>query len=51
MVPLGDLKDGMGMQIYVSKFPEIIFAGGGITADNVPVLIQNYSNIPVLDRP
>jgi len=50
MVPLGDLKDGIGMQIYVSKFPEIIFAGGGITADNVPVLIQDYSNIPVLDR-
>jgi hypothetical protein len=50
MVPLGDLKDGMGMQIYVSKFPEIIFAGGGVTADNVPVLIQDYSNIPVLDR-
>jgi hypothetical protein len=50
MVPLGDLKDGMGMQIYVSKFPEIIFAGGGVTADNVPVLIQDYSNMPILDR-
>ena len=50
MVPLGDLKDGMGLQIYVSKFPEIIFAGGGVTADNVPVLIQDYSTRPALDR-
>jgi len=50
MMPLGDLKDGMGMQIYVSNFPEIIFAGGGVTAQNVPVLIQDYSMVPALSR-
>jgi hypothetical protein len=50
MVALGDLKDGMGMQIYVSNFPEIIFAGGRVTAENVPVLIQDYSKIPALSR-
>jgi hypothetical protein len=50
MTPLGDLKDGMGMQIYVSNFPEIVFAGGGVTAENVPVMIQDYSMIPVIDR-
>jgi hypothetical protein len=43
MVPTGDLKDGMNMQVYTSVFPEIIFAGGGITAKNVPVLIQDFS--------
>jgi hypothetical protein len=50
MMPLGDLKDGMGMQIYVSNFPELIFAGGGVTAVNVPIMIQNYSMIPRLAR-
>ena len=50
MMPLGDLKDGMGLQIYVSNFPQIVFAGGGVTAENVPVLIQDYSMIPALDR-
>ena len=50
MMPLGDLKDGMGMQIYVSNFPQIIFAGGGVVAENVPVLIQDFSMIPVIDR-
>lgn len=50
MVPAGDLKDGMNMQIYVHTFPQIIFAGGGITALNVPVLIQDYSMRPALDR-
>jgi hypothetical protein len=42
MIPVG-LEDGMHMQIYVHTFPQIIFAGGGITALNVPVLIQDYS--------
>jgi hypothetical protein len=50
MPPLGDLKDGMGMQIYISNFPQIAFAGGGVTAENVPVMIQDYSMIPVLSR-
>lgn len=50
MIPLGGLKDGKGMQIYVSNFPEIVFAGGGVTADNVPVMIQDYSMIPALYR-
>lgn len=50
MQPLGDLKDGMGMQIYVSNFPEIVFAGGGVTLESVPVLIQDYSMIPALSR-
>jgi hypothetical protein len=50
MIPLPDAKDGMGMQIYLSRFPQIIFAGGGVTAENVPVMIQDYSMIPVLDR-
>jgi hypothetical protein len=50
MIPLPDAKDGMGMQIYLSNFPQIIFAGGGVTAENVPVMIQDYSMIPVLDR-
>jgi hypothetical protein len=50
MVPLGDLKDGMGMQIFVSNFPEIVFAGGAVMASNLPVLIQDYSMRPALDR-
>jgi hypothetical protein len=49
MVPVSGLKDGVGMQIYVHTFPEIIFSGG-ITAFNVPVLIQDYSMIPMEDR-
>ena len=50
MLPEGDLKDGMHMQIYVHTFPELIFAGGSVTAINVPVRIQNYSMRPSLDR-
>jgi hypothetical protein len=50
MAPLGDLKDGLGMQIYVHTFPQIIFAGGGVTASNVPVLIQNNSLVPAIYR-
>jgi hypothetical protein len=49
MVPVSDLKDGGGMQIYVHTFPEIIFSGG-ITAFNVPVLIQDYS-MAAVNRP
>jgi hypothetical protein len=50
MAPEGDLKDGMHMQIYTHTFPQIIFAGGGVTALNVPVLIQNFSMRPSLSR-
>jgi hypothetical protein len=50
MTPVEGLKDGMGMQIYASIFPQIVFAGGGVTAVNVPVLIQDYSMRPALDR-
>jgi hypothetical protein len=50
MLPVGDLEDAMNMQVYVSTFPEIIFAGGGITAKNVPVLIQNFGMHHVLDQ-
>lgn len=50
MAPEGDLRDGMHMQIYTHTFPQIVFAGGGVTALNVPVLIQNYSMRPSLDR-
>src|SRR5581483_408710 len=34
MLPLPGARDGMGMQIYLSNFPQIIFAGGGVTAEN-----------------
>jgi len=50
MAPLGDLQDGMHMPIYTHTFPQIVFAGGGVTALNVPVLIQTYSMRPSLDR-
>lgn len=43
MMPVGDLEDGRNMQVYVSTFPQITFAGGGVTALNVPVLIQDFS--------
>ncbi len=51
MMPDGDRKDGMGMRIYVHTFPQIIFADGGVVALNVPVLIQDNSMIPAIDRP
>lgn len=41
MVPLGDLKDGMHVQVYLHTFPELIFADGAVTAENVPVQIQS----------
>src|SRR5215469_613460 len=50
MMPVSDLSDGMNTQVYVHTFPQIIFAGGGITAMNVPVLIQDYSMRPALDE-
>jgi hypothetical protein len=50
MIPDGDLKDGMHMQIYLHLFPELIFAGGSVTAVNVPVRIQTYSMRTANDR-
>ena len=50
MMPLGDLKDGRHMQIYVHTFPQLVFADGAITAENVPVLIQDFSMIPAIYR-
>jgi hypothetical protein len=50
MMPVGDLEDGRNMQIYISTFPELTFAGGGVTALNVPVLIQDFSMRHDLDQ-
>jgi hypothetical protein len=49
MTPDGDRQDGMGQQIYSHTFPQISFAGG-VTAVNVPALIQNYSLLRDLHR-
>jgi hypothetical protein len=49
MMPDGDREDGLGMQIYRSFLPQISFAGG-VTAINVPVLIQTNSLIHHMDR-
>ena len=48
MMPAGDLKDGTGMQIYTHTFPQISF--GGVTANNVPTLVQVNSMIHKMDR-
>lgn len=50
MIPVGDLEDGLNMQVYVHTFPQVVFAGGGITAMNVPVLIQDFSMHHNLDQ-
>jgi hypothetical protein len=50
MAPVDDLRDGGNMRVYSHTFPEIIFAGGGIAAENVPVLIQDYSMHHNLDQ-
>jgi hypothetical protein len=50
MVPVDDLRDGRNMPVYSHTFPEIIFAGGGIAAEHVPVLIQDYSMHHNLDQ-
>ena len=41
-MPDGDTKDGMGQPVHVHTFPQIVFAGG-VTAVNVPALIQTNS--------
>jgi len=49
MPQAGDLTDGYGMQIYTHTFPQISFPGG-VTANNVPALIQANSMVHKLDR-
>lgn len=48
MIADGDLKDGMGQQVYIHTFPQISFPGG-LTAVNVPALIQTNSLIHKTD--
>ncbi|MES2293908.1 MAG: M56 family metallopeptidase [Pseudomonadota bacterium] len=50
MTPVAGLEDGRHMQVYVHTFPQLTFAGGGVTAVNVPVLIQDYSMTPAIGR-
>ena len=50
MVSEGDLKDGASMQVYSHTFPQITFAGG-VTAVNVPVLIQDYTTTHIDRQP
>jgi hypothetical protein len=49
MPPAGDLTDGDGMRIYTATFPKITFAGG-VTAFNVPALIQVNGMVHKMDR-
>jgi beta-lactamase regulating signal transducer with metallopeptidase domain len=49
MMPDGDVKDGVGLQVYRRTFPKISFPGG-VIATNVPALIQTNSMIRNLDR-
>ena len=49
MMPSGDLKDGMGEPVYGHTFSQIAFAGG-VTAVNVPALIQTNDMIRPLDK-
>jgi hypothetical protein len=43
-MPSVDMRDGGGMQVYTATFPQIAFAGG-VTAFNVPALIQSNSMV------
>jgi|GEM_PF-1687994 len=49
MTPDGDVKDGIGLQVYRHTFPKISFAGG-VTAYNVPALIQTNSMFHDINR-
>ena len=49
MTPSGDLKDGKGETVYAHSFSQIAFAGG-VTAINVPALIQTNSMLSNADR-
>jgi hypothetical protein len=44
----GNLRDGLGQQVYVHTFPQISF--GGVTASNVPVRIQTNSMVHPINR-
>lgn len=48
MTPDGDVRDGLGMAVYVHTFPQISFSG--VTAVNVPVRIQTNSMVHVINR-
>ena len=45
----GDMKDGMGEPVYAHTFSKIAFAGG-VTAVNVPALIETNSMLRDTDR-
>jgi Aspartyl protease len=49
VMPADDLRDGLGLRIYRHTFPQITFAGG-VTALNVPALIQTNSMIYNINR-
>ena len=49
MPPAGDLRDGDDMQIYNASLSKITFAGG-VTAFNVPALIQTNSMVHNLHK-
>lgn len=49
MMVRSDLKDGMGQEVYGHTFSQISFAGG-VTAVNVPVLIQINSMLHNPDK-
>jgi hypothetical protein len=43
MAPIAGLMDGKGQPVYGHTFSQISFAGGGVTANNVPALILTNS--------
>jgi beta-lactamase regulating signal transducer with metallopeptidase domain len=49
MAPAGNLKDGMGQPVYAHTFSQISFTGG-VTAINVPVLIETNGMLRDTDR-
>jgi beta-lactamase regulating signal transducer with metallopeptidase domain len=49
MMPDGDVEDGVGLQVYRHTFSKISFAGG-VTAYNVPALIQTNSMFHDINR-
>ncbi len=48
MMPSGNLEDGRGEKIYAHNFKQIAFEG--VTALNVPALIQTYSMVRRVQR-
>lgn len=49
MMPDGDVRDGIGQQVYQHTFPQISFSGG-VTAYNVPALIQINGMVHNINR-